>query len=123
MPYKPARSCAVCGALTTNKERFCDYHLKQRNQIIDANRGTPSERGYDSRWTKARTMYLREHPLCVMCERENMVVAAEVVDHIHPHHGDHLLMWDPDNWQSLCKRDHDIKTAKEDGAFGNVRKT
>jgi 5-methylcytosine-specific restriction protein A len=44
--------------------------------------------------------------------------AANVVDHIKPHKGDQALFWCRDNWQSLCKRCHDYKTATEDGGFG-----
>ena len=32
-----------------------------------------------------------------------------------PHHGDMTLFWDEENWQALCKRCHDAKTASEDG--------
>lgn len=46
---------------------------------------------------------------------------AEVVDHIVPHKGDLSLFWSRSNWQSLCKRCHDIKTAMEDGGFGRRR--
>lgn len=46
---------------------------------------------------------------------------AEVVDHIQSHKGDMRLFWDESNWQPLCKRHHDIKTASEDGGFGNKR--
>lgn len=47
---------------------------------------------------------------------------AIIVDHIIPHRGDMKLFWDEDNWQSLCKHCHDVKTAKEDGGLG-VRNT
>lgn len=46
------------------------------------------------------------------------MVAATVVDHITPHKGDKALFWQRANWQPLCKRCHDIKTAIEDGGFG-----
>jgi 5-methylcytosine-specific restriction protein A len=46
------------------------------------------------------------------------VVAASIVDHIKPHKGNKVLFWDKNNWQPLCKRHHDIKTATEDGGFG-----
>jgi hypothetical protein len=36
-----------------------------------------------------------------------------VVDHIQPHKGDHALMWDPNNWQPLCRQCHDIKATIE----------
>lgn len=56
-----------------------------------------------------------------------------MVDHIKPHRlkqaidsgdperiaGARSLFWDSaGNWQSLCKRHHDVKTATEDGGFG-----
>ena len=44
---------------------------------------------------------------------------ATVVDHIIPHKGDMDIFWDEDNWQPLCKRCHDQKTATENGGFGN----
>ncbi|WP_289184903.1 HNH endonuclease [uncultured Parasutterella sp.] len=32
------------------------------------------------------------------------------------------MFWDESNWQALCKHCHDVKTAKEDGGFGNERR-
>jgi 5-methylcytosine-specific restriction protein A len=82
-------------------------------------RASAAARGYDRRWRKARENYLREHPLCVACKAEGKIVSATVVDHIKPHRGDQLLMWDQSNWQPLCARHHAIKTARDDGGFGN----
>lgn len=70
------------------------------------NRGTSAQRGYGSRWQKARATYLRSHPLCVMCASRNIVMAATIVDHVIPHKGDQALFWDKDNWQSLCATCH-----------------
>jgi 5-methylcytosine-specific restriction protein A len=84
-------------------------------------RGTATQRGYDSRWRKARLGWLAKHPLCVHCQAEGRVTAANVVDHIIPHRGDTNLFWDSKgNWQSLCTSHHAVKTAQEDGGFGNV---
>lgn len=69
-------------------------------------RRTSSERGYTWRWHKARTAFLRENPLCVMCRAEGRTTEAQVVDHIVPHRGDEKLFWDRSNWQSLCKPHH-----------------
>ena len=83
---------------------------------------TPSETYkhlYGRRWKAARLIYLSANPLCVRCQARGDVKAADIVDHIVPHKGDIALFWDRSNWQSLCKRDHDIKTATEDGGFGN----
>lgn len=65
--------------------------------------------------------YLREHPLCVMCEREGFLKAATEVDHITPHRGNQELFWDESNWQGLCRKHHSEKTAREDGGFGNKK--
>lgn len=77
-----------------------------RDRRHDATRGTPAERGYDSKWRKARVHFLAAHPLCVMCEREHVVAAATLVDHIVPHKGDRSLFWDRSNWQPLCAAHH-----------------
>jgi 5-methylcytosine-specific restriction protein A len=70
-------------------------------------------RGYNRRWQRARKHYLQRHPLCVTCQTVDETVAATVVDHIIPHRGDQELFWNQGNWQSLCKRCHDKKTARE----------
>lgn len=83
-------------------------------------RESSNERGYTARWRKARDGWLRSHPLCVHCEQQGRVRAANEVDHIQPHKGDIVLFWDNTNWQSLCKPCHSLKTATEDGGFGRV---
>ena len=77
---------------------------------------TSSQRGYDYRWQKARARYLCEHSLCVMCDRDGIVTAATVVDHVIPHRGDQQLFWDEHNWQSLCKPHHDGEKAAQEAA-------
>lgn len=91
--------------------------LAPRHQVEQ--RETAARRGYGSRWQKARRTFLAKHPLCVQCEGEGRITAANVVDHRIPHKGDQRLFWDTSNWQSLCKPHHDSKTAREDGGFGN----
>lgn len=75
---------------------------------------TSAQRGYGYRWQKARERYLREHPLCVYCEREGKVTAASIVDHRIPHRGDMTLFWEEGNWQSLCTRHHNSDAQKKD---------
>lgn len=84
-------------------------------------RGSATKRGYGYRWRKARTAFLKQHPLCECdeCKRLGRVRAATVVDHIKPHKGDKKLFWDRSNWQAMAKECHDRKTAKQDGGFGN----
>lgn len=79
---------------------------------------TSAQRGYNYKWQQAREGFLRKHPLCVYCERNGMVTAATVVDHIIPHRGDMKLFWISDNWQSLCSTCHSSVKAKEERAAG-----
>lgn len=72
------------------------------------------ERGYGSRWQKARHYFLLKHSLCVYCEKQGRTTAATVVDHIKPHKGDMELFWDSSNWQPLCKMCHDSIKAREE---------
>jgi len=118
MPTAPLRPCAQpqCSALVPSG--YCEAHKAIRKEQ-EKPRPTSTQRGYGSRWQKARAGYLRSHSLCVACTKEHRITSASVVDHIQSHKGDMTLFWSPDNWQALCKRHHDVKTAKEDGGWGN----
>jgi 5-methylcytosine-specific restriction endonuclease McrA len=73
-----------------------------------------AERGYGSRWQRARKAYLSANPLCKLCGQIGQVAEAAVVDHVVPHRGDDGLFWDPQNWQPLCKVCHDsVKKRQE----------
>ncbi|OLO40306.1 HNH endonuclease [Alkalihalophilus pseudofirmus] len=106
-----------CPSLT--KERYCEAHKKQAIKQYDKERSTAAKRGYDARWRKSRKLFLSKYPLCKHCYDKGELIPANVVDHIQPHKGDKVLFWDVNNWQSLCKSCHDIKTATEDGGFGH----
>lgn len=66
-----------------------------------------------TRWRRARLAFLERNPMCADCAELGIDVEASEVDHIVPHRGDARLMWDRKNWQSLCKRCHSRKTARE----------
>ncbi|MBP5461861.1 MAG: HNH endonuclease [Lachnospiraceae bacterium] len=109
MPRSPLRPCRFPGCPNLCKTgTYCDVHNKDNSS--DAWRGSSTERGYDGRWRKARDRFLRLHPLCVECLKEDKYTPATVVDHIIPHRGDQKLFWDENNWQALCKKHHDEKT-------------
>lgn len=82
---------------------------------FESRRVSRHERGYTNDWVKASKAYRLANPLCVRCERDGKLTPAAVTDHVTPHKGDRDLFWDRSNWQSLCKRCHDSKTAREDG--------
>ena len=65
------------------------------------------------RWRDSiRPSFLRDNPLCVVCERNGLCEPATEVDHINPiSQGGAWDDWS--NLQALCKRCHSRKTAKE----------
>ena len=110
VPMKPRKPCNHLGCPKLTEGYYCEEHLV----LHRGDRASSGKRGYNSRWQKARARYLKAHPLCVLCARQNKYVKATVVDHIKPHRGDPILFWDESNWQSLCKPCHDNKTWNED---------
>ena len=105
----PKRPCMYpnCNQLVDMKSRFCERHKPKEK------RPSAAERGYDSKWVKARKSYLAKHPMCVACERQGILTMATDVDHIIAHRGDKRLFWDSQNWQSLCHSCHSKKTQQE----------
>lgn len=73
-----------------------------------------AERGYGSKWQRARTQFLEKHPNCERCEREGRIEPATVVNHRAPHRGDTKLFWDRKNWEPSCKRHHDSDIQREE---------
>lgn len=68
---------------------------------------------YNSRaWRKVSKANLKENPLCVMCERQNIITQATVTDHILPVEQGGLI-WDAVNHQSLCRSCHAVKSAND----------
>ena len=63
-------------------------------------------RPYGGRWQRYRLRYLAAYPLCVACLGAGRTTAANTVDHVTPHRGDHKLFWDPSNHQPLCATCH-----------------
>ena len=97
----------------------CSVHLPARPAKKD--NAKAHHRLYTNKrlWVNPRRSFLADHPLCAVCQAEGRLVGATIVDHIIPHKGDLTLFSDQTNWQPLCKRCHDQKTAREDGGFGN----
>ena len=125
MPRSAKKPCrqTMCPALV-DKPGYCEKHKKNSKaakKAFDETRGTAAQRGYGYRWQKARKAFLSCNQLCKVCESNNNVTVATVVDHIIPHKGDMNLFWKQSNWQPLCKPCHDRKTATEDSNFATGR--
>ena len=58
-----------------------------------------------ARWRRFRKHVIAA--LCVCCHANGRPTAAEVVDHVVPHHGDETLIYDEGNCQSLCNWCHE----------------
>lgn len=84
---------------------------KEKDRGYDQGRGSANERGYGHRWQRLRLMFLRAHPLCVVCGQAGRVVAATDVDHIVAKRDGGADAWD--NLQSLCHACHSRKTMSE----------
>lgn len=75
-------------------------------------RENSTQRGYGYAWQQYRAGFLKQHPLCVDCLRQDRTVEATVVDHVRPHRGNQGLFWDAANQQALCESCHGKKTAR-----------
>lgn len=118
MPVAAKKPCKANGCRELVSSGFCSNHLHLApKRLIDSRRGNANSRGYNYCWQQARARWLADHPLCVSCDEQGLVVAGFVVDHIVPHRGDMTLFWDETNWQTLCASCHSRKTANEDCGF------
>ena len=125
MPSAPRKVClkSGCGKLTTGT--YCEEHEAKRKQNkkveikkYDNSRGTAASRGYNYKWQQYSKQYRKDHPLCIMCEKEGKLSLAQCVDHIKAVSGpDDPLFWDVNNHQGLCTMHHSVKTISEDGGF------
>ncbi|WP_368657640.1 HNH endonuclease [Metabacillus halosaccharovorans] len=114
MANKPLKPCNHMRCPNLTREQYCEQH-KSNTNAYDKHRGTAAQRGYNSKWRKARNTYLMKHPFCVECAKDGITNPATVVDHIVPHKGNQQLFWDSkNNWQSLCVTHHNRKTLTQD---------
>lgn len=108
MPTRPPKPCARPGCVALTTSRLCPECQRAEERL----RGSAASRGYGRNWTRARLAFLRQNPLCRICQTQGLLAPATVVDHIIPHRGDMRLFWDVSNWQSLCRPCHGRKTAQ-----------
>jgi 5-methylcytosine-specific restriction endonuclease McrA len=103
MPMRPP-SLRACGCVVAYGER-CQHMLaadRARKARHDENRPTSRQRGYDSKWAKARAGFLAKHPYCARCG-----APATVVHHSVPHRGNRAIFWDRSKWVPACQPCHD----------------
>ena len=83
MPWKPKAICSYPGCQALTNDRYCDEHKKQ----VTKEQNLKSSKLYTYQWRKTSKAFLKEHPLCVHCEKEGRLTPATEVDHIIPHGG------------------------------------
>ncbi|WP_421590918.1 hypothetical protein [Shinella sp. M27] len=95
-------------------------------------RSSARQRGYDTRWEKARKAFLAkpENQFCERCNAAGLLNVGNlrmdgsaqtnprrihlVVNHRIPHKGDQRLFWDRSNWEVACPDHHDIRIQQEE---------
>ena len=68
-------------------------------------------------WRKKSKAFKINNPLCIECERNDLIVPVKVVDHIIPINAGGAML-DDDNLQSLCESCHNRKSANESKGYG-----
>lgn len=135
MPERPLRPCSHPGCRNLVRKGKCDLHKRRMAQdISERDRPSSYSRMYDSRWAAARLAWLRERPLCgdrltgpsaehSECVREGKKRIGNEVDHIVRHAGNRERFWAKENWQTLCRHCHAVKTSYEMNALKSIGTT
>ena len=116
MPTRASRRCPRCRQ--PYKGDRCEVCKARDAKRIDADRGTPAERGYDLHWARIRAAFLKQHPTCDLCGEP-----AVVADHHPTSRRDLVAQGDPhpDAWshlRPLCRScDRTEGNAKEPGGW------
>lgn len=122
MPIASPHPCARpgCACVVPRGTRYCPEHTQAHRRADDERRGSAHSRGYDADWRRFRAAWLARHPLCVVCEADNVVRAGDVVDHIVSIADAPGRRLDPTNVRTLCSRHHNQRTGR-DQAWGRGR--
>ena len=115
-------------ATTGKRHKFNAPGKVIKFQSNDDKRENSSRRNYGAKWRRLRDKTMDDiaidqgwpYALCQELLKHGERIKATDLDHITPRSLGGTE--EPDNLQALCHSCHSIKTAKEDGGFGN-RKT
>ncbi len=112
------RACIEPGCPELTEGTRCERHRKAKRRHED-NRPSASARGYDLKWRKTRSAFLRLHPICE--DPEGCIKPATDVDHVDGLGPTGPRGHDPANLRALCHRHHSQRTARDQPGGWNVR--
>jgi len=120
---------AGCPGRTTHRNGRCDTHQDPKSRRAAFTNKAESDKWYHlAIWGKVKAAFRAKYPeRAVVCQwkDENGILCGQTAtdtDHVVPHRGNWPLFLggvDFENLQGLCASHHSVKTAKEDGGFGN----
>lgn len=105
VPRKPKKPCAFPGCPNLTDETYCEKHKDIARKQYDRYERPPDvHKTYGRCWSRIRTRYAKEHPLCERCLEEGRVTPMAEVHHIVPisRGGTH----ERSNLRSLCRSCH-----------------
>jgi 5-methylcytosine-specific restriction protein A len=105
------KPCALPGCAELVIRGYCAAHRRAKDtarwELLDRNRGSSRERGYDRNWEQFRKMFLARHPFCNDCRR-----LATEVHHLAKVKNEPALKLAGSNCMALCKSCHTKRTAR-----------
>lgn len=111
------KPCASPGCPELTRSTRCPEHAAKRLALDVQERGSSTDRGYDSVWRQLRDRYYQLHPDCEACAAGGLATPGQIVDHVTPHRGDDVLRLDVRNLQTLCLSCHRRKTMTEGAGY------
>lgn len=118
MPRRATRYCTLagCGAAATLQGR-CTEHLlpKPRPRTQAPKRPSRQALGYDQQWLNLSARIRKQRPVCQHCGQR----PSQHIDHIDGDRTNHAAS----NLQALCRSCHSTKTCRQDGGYGNRRRS
>ena len=115
MPKRALHFCNHPGCPSLTTDRYCPEHTADKLEARreqDKRRGSASSRGYDWRWQKYSTAFLRRpgNQICRLHIDEGCTLLADCVDHIDPPNGpSDPRFWDKANHQPACIHCNSVK--------------
>lgn len=117
MPKKPKRPCQHPNCPKLTDGLYCAEHQRQAMRHYNRFQRDPdSNKRYGRPWKRIRDRYIKSHPLCEECQKQDRLTPAEEVHHILPlsKGGSH----ETSNLMALCKSCHSRTTAESGDRWG-----